>query len=54
MPSTAPIWRKQAEIALPVAKRAGGSSATAALPQAAKLRPTPVPVSSVAGRNSPA
>ena len=52
MPSTAPIWREVAEMALPVAKREGGSSATAALPQAAKLRPTPVPVRSVAGRNS--
>ena len=52
MPSTAPIWREVAEMALPVAKREGGSSATAALPQAAKLRPTPVPVRIVAGRNS--
>ena len=30
MPRTAPSWRKQLEIALPVAKRAGGSSITAA------------------------
>ena len=35
MPSTAPSWRAQALIALPVAKRAGGSSATAALPKPA-------------------
>ena len=52
MPRTAPIWREVEEIALPVAKREGGSSATAALPQAAKLRPTPAPVRIVAGRNS--
>ena len=52
MPRTAPIWREVAEMALPVAKREGGSSATAALPYAAKLRPTPAPVRSVAGRNS--
>src|SRR5215207_285144 len=44
MPRTAPSWREVEEIALPVAKRECGSSATAALPQAAKLRPTPVPV----------
>ena len=41
IPSTAPIWRTQPMIAPPVAKRDGASSATAALPQAEKLRPTP-------------
>jgi hypothetical protein len=35
MPSTAPSWRAQALIALPVEKRAGGSSRTAALPNPA-------------------
>ena len=53
IPSTAPSWRKQVEIALPVAKRAGGSSMTAAELKPANESPTPVPVSSVAGRNSP-
>src|SRR5437763_4357158 len=52
-PSTAPIWRAQATTALPVANRAGGSSATAALLSDEKLKPTPAPVSTVAGRNSP-
>ena len=51
MPSTAPSWRKQEEIALPVAKRVGGSSITAALENDANDSPTPVPVNSVAGRN---
>ena len=50
MPSTAPIWRTHASTALPVAKRAGGSSATAALPHEANDSPTPAPVSSVGPR----
>src|SRR5215207_1391985 len=54
MPRTAPSWRKQFDTALPVAKRAGGSSITAAEEKPAKDRPTPAPVSSVAGRNSEA
>ena len=52
MPSTAPSWRKQDEIAEPVAKRAGGRSATAAELQPANDSPTPIPVRIVAGRNS--
>ena len=52
MPSTAPNCRKQDEIADPVAKRAGGSSITAAEQNDANDSPTPVPVSNVAGRNS--
>ena len=52
MPSTAPIWRRQPLIAPPVAKRDGGSSATAALPHAEKLRPTPKPVRNSHGRIS--
>ena len=51
IPSTAPSWRKQEEIAEPVAKRAGGSSATAAELQPANDSPTPIPVKIVAGRN---
>jgi hypothetical protein len=39
-------------MALPVAKREGGSSATAALPHPPKLSPTPLPVSAIEGRNS--
>ena len=50
IPRTAPIWRMQVDTALPVAKRSGGSSATAALDHAAKERPTPMPVRIVAGR----
>ena len=41
MPSTAPSWRKQEEIADPVAKRAGGSSATAAALRATRRRRGP-------------
>ena len=52
MPSTAPIWRRHESTALPVAKRVAGSSATAALPQEAKERPTPAPVSIVGTRYS--
>ena len=52
IPSTAPSCRKQAEIAEPVANRAGDSSATAAELNPAKDSPTPVPVSNVAGKNS--
>src|SRR5690349_20780215 len=50
MPRTAPSWRKQEEIAEPVAKRAGGISDTAAALHPANDRPTPIPVRSVAGR----
>ena len=52
MPRTAPSWRQQAEIAEPVAKRAGGSPATAAELQPANDSPTPIPVRIVDGRNS--
>ena len=52
IPSAAPICRNVLLIAPPVAKRSRGSSATAALPNAAKLRPTPIPVRIVAGRNA--
>src|SRR5581483_2517707 len=44
IPTTAPIWRDVELIALPVANRARGSCATAALPKPEKERPTPAPV----------
>ncbi len=53
MPSTAPSWRKQADTALPVENRCGGSSATAALDSEAKVRPTPAPVTIIAGKMWP-
>ena len=52
IPSTAPIWRTHPMIAPPVANRDGASSATDALPQAEKLRPTPRPVRNSHGRIS--
>jgi hypothetical protein len=52
IPSTAPTCRRHASTALPVANRADGSPATAALPHAAKLRPTPLPVRNCPGSSS--
>jgi hypothetical protein len=43
MPSTAPIWRRQDAIAVPVAMRFAGRSMTVAVDSAAKTMPAPAP-----------
>ena len=49
MPTTAPIWRKQLETALPVANLLGGRSATDALVSPANVNPTALPETSCVG-----
>ena len=49
MPTTAPIWRKQLETAVPVANLLSGKSATEALVSPANVSPTALPETSWAG-----
>ncbi len=49
MPTTAPIWRKQLETAVPVANLFSGRSATEALVSAANVNPTALPEMSWVG-----
>ena len=49
MPTTAPIWRKQLETAVPVANLVSGRSATEALVNPANVNPTALPERSCAG-----
>jgi nucleotide-binding universal stress UspA family protein len=53
IPSTAPICRKAADTAVPVARRFGGRSITDAVVSPANASPIAVPETSCAGSQSP-